>query len=107
MLKVIITYYEDCATIETQGHANYAKKGQDIVCAGVSTIYQALIATAESKKIGSAREHVQPNGEINYLHIHYLKSDCLRLVQMFQTGVEMISYQYPTNVNLEVRNAHV
>lgn len=106
MLKVIITYYEDCATIETQGHANYAKTGQDIVCAGVSTIYQALIAIAEAKKIGSAIEQVQLNGEINYLPIHYLKSDCLQLVQMFQIGIEMISYQYSMNVNLEVQDAH-
>lgn len=32
-----------CA-VEIRGHAGYAEKGKDIVCAGVSTLYGTLVA---------------------------------------------------------------
>lgn len=33
-----------------QGHAGYAPKGQDIVCAGVSTLYMTFQASTEAKE---------------------------------------------------------
>lgn len=38
-----------CA-LEISGHAGYAPSGQDIVCAGVSTLYGALVAELEHRE---------------------------------------------------------
>ena len=39
MIKVTVTYKDDVITsLEVSGHSNYAVKGSDIVCAGVSGI---------------------------------------------------------------------
>jgi len=38
-----------CA-IEIHGHAGYAEKGKDIVCAGVSTLYGTLVAELDERE---------------------------------------------------------
>lgn len=42
MVKIKIKQAEKDCIIEIQGHANYAQKGQDIVCSAISTLYQTL-----------------------------------------------------------------
>jgi uncharacterized protein YsxB (DUF464 family) len=36
--------------IEVSGHANYAEKGKDIVCAGVSTLWGTLLAALDAEE---------------------------------------------------------
>lgn len=38
-----------CA-IEIQGHAGYAERGKDIVCAGVSALYGTLVAELDERE---------------------------------------------------------
>ena len=37
-------------TLEVSGHAGYAKKGEDIVCASVSALYWALVKSLEEEQ---------------------------------------------------------
>ena len=46
------------------GHANYAKKGKDIVCAGVSALTIALIRTLNDMKDNNEAEiEIDPAGQ--------------------------------------------
>lgn len=56
-----------------KNHANYAQKGQDIVCAAISAI---------------------SNGAVNFLQLHY-KNDCQISYQSAEIGI------YPQNNNSE------
>ena len=42
MITVILIQSEDMLQFDFAGHAGYAEKGKDIVCAGVSALYYAL-----------------------------------------------------------------
>jgi uncharacterized protein YsxB (DUF464 family) len=44
-------------TLHIRGHAGYAARGQDIVCAGVSTLAQTLALTLEDTPGADARTH--------------------------------------------------
>lgn len=43
MVEVKIVYSEDRVRIEMNGHSGYGKKGEDIVCAGISGVLQFVI----------------------------------------------------------------
>ena len=56
MIKVTINYQDNIVTeLEVSGHSNFAKKGKDIVCAGVSAIViggiNAITSLAGEKSI--------------------------------------------------------
>ena len=46
---------EGAMRLRAEGHAGYAPKGQDIVCAAVSTLMQALAFSADCSEEGFAR----------------------------------------------------
>lgn len=43
MVTIIVTDDGDTMKIEISGHANYAPKGQDIVCAAISAIAETAV----------------------------------------------------------------
>lgn len=43
MIRIQHSHHGDERTLTITGHANYAPKGKDIVCAGVSAIYQSAL----------------------------------------------------------------
>lgn len=58
MIKVNYTEldgpYGPAMRLEAAGHAGYAPAGQDIVCAGVSTLMQALVSLLRARKTPTA-----------------------------------------------------
>ena len=46
-------------TLHIRGHAGYAARGQDIVCAGVSMLAQTLALTLEDTPGADARTHTE------------------------------------------------
>lgn len=77
------------------GHAGYAPHGQDIVCAGVSALFQTLALSAEDAQVEQwplqARIRAAPT-EHNRI-----------LFQAFALGCEEIAKQYPDYVKIEYR----
>lgn len=91
-----ISRFEGGITIK--GHAGYAPLGQDIVCAGVSTLAQTLIASIEALTEDAIQYDIQPG----WVEIKFgkLSASTKLLIASFFVGVEMIADNYPDNVTL-------
>ena len=66
MIKVNYTEldgpYGPAMRLEAAGHAGYAPAGQDIVCAGVSTLMQALVSLLAGEENAHSDAFDEPDG---------------------------------------------
>ena len=93
MIQVKVNNY----SVEVSGHAGYLPRGFDIVCAGVSALYQTLEQSAEELTNGDYKisseggyGRICPIGEV---------SDGYKLlVSSFLIGVNGIAASYPDYV---------
>ena len=93
--------------LEVSGHANYAPKGQDIVCAAVSILTQALAnALADvDVKYGMARMEMQAPAEgqmkisarVCWANLSMIRS----YFEVAVTGLRMLAEKYPEYIKLE------
>ncbi len=91
MIRVI--YTKNRMTL--RGHAGYAPRGQDIVCAAVSALVYALVAALEEK--GAVREvHMQP-GQVSVAGAE----GCEAEFRMIHCGLAQLAARYPQYVHLE------
>ena len=82
--------------IQITGHSGYAAEGKDIVCAGVSALFQTMI-----KSIGNlAGEMIEYDLRPGKSYMRYRNpSDISKvLVDSFIIGVALIANEYPDNV---------
>lgn len=85
-------------SISIKGHAHYAEPGKDIVCAGVSTLAQNLIASIVGLTVDEIQYEMQPgNIEIKYRN---LSEAAQLLVDSFFVGINLIADGYPNHVKL-------
>ena len=80
--------------ITVQGHAGYAPKGQDIVCAAVSALVYALIAALEERD--NLRETVIRTG---YAAIRAKEKDTA--FDVIRGGLRQIAARYPAYMTVE------
>ena len=59
--------YKECVGFQTEGHAEYADPGQDIVCAAVS----ALIITTVNSLDAFTDEKIEVGEDDGYVSIHF------------------------------------
>ena len=84
--------------ITIKGHAKYAPIGQDIVCAGVSTLAQTLIASIEELTGDEIQVDMQPGSvEIKY---GTLSAEAQLLIESFFIGANLIAGEFPENVRI-------
>ena len=93
---VVITRSSSGITMD--GHAGYAPRGQDIVCAGISTLVQTLIQSFEDLCTDEISYHLQP-GRVEIKHGD-LSAKAQVLVNSFFIGVYMIAERYPNHVKV-------
>lgn len=93
---VTINRYNNGITID--GHAGYAPRGQDIVCAGISTLVQTLIQSFEDLCTDEITYHLKP-GWVEMKHGN-LSAKGQVLVDSFFIGVYMIADKYPDHVKV-------
>ena len=66
MMKVVYSEMDTPAGIscrlEAAGHAGYAPAGQDIVCAGASTVMQGLVCLLAGEESASSDAFDEPDG---------------------------------------------
>lgn len=74
-----------------QGHAGYAHRGQDIVCAGVSTLYTTFQASTEAKEIVM--------GNIRMLEAEPVYKN-RRIYEAICIGLDILSRKYPEHVKI-------
>lgn len=96
----MITVKRDSNSISVQGHANYGKRGEDVVCAGVSTLAQTLIESIETLTTDKMKYH-RSAGNIVIKHGE-LSGKSKLLIDSFFIGVGLIAGIFPENVHVEL-----
>lgn len=80
--------------LEAKGHSGYAPCGQDIVCAGVSTLFNAFILSA-GKDVTAVEKSgytlIEIAGDDPYTRAKY---------EMLVTGLRDISEEFPEHVTI-------
>jgi len=100
-----VTFYRDgqerLSSVFARGHADFAEHGQDIVCAAVSAILQALRLGLETYA-GIPLDADQEPGELHVRWPENARDDpSLRaIVTTAELSVERIAEQYPEQVRL-------
>lgn len=90
MTRVRYEIWEDEFILECKGHAGYADAGNDIVCAGISTLVQTLtsylpeITDKEEIKISSGEVFCMAKG-----------AEALTCFKMILAGLRMLESSYP------------
>lgn len=107
MIKAEIGYGDRSYTVSIEGHAGYAPKGQDIVCAGVSALASAFL---ESLLLIINRDYtdgvfIETGDGLFQFGIRRIKDeqtdDFVRsLVFMLERGLNLIERQYPDYILL-------
>lgn len=88
--------------VKIRGHAGYAPRGQDIVCAGVTAITQTLVESIESLTGNEIKYDMSP-GRVD-IEIKDPDEDAQLLMDSFFVGAEMIADEFPEYVRVEIRN---
>ena len=81
--------------VTLRGHADYAPRGEDIVCAAASALVFALIGALEEK--GQLRELVIRPGLVTVA----AEGDCRAEWQVIRCGLGQLAGKYPACVRLE------
>ena len=99
MIRASYTAEGDIHTLSVHGHARYAERGKDIVCAGVSSLVQALIGYAENHphiieciSIGDGDVLISCSGG----------TETAAVFDMTAIGLEQISLSYPAHVQIDI-----
>lgn len=100
MIKAVYTAEGNTHTLSVRGHANYDKYGNDIVCAGVSALVQALMGWIENKpyittdciNIGDGEVIIECQGGEDVAAVFYMTA----------IGVEQIATNYPQHVHIDI-----
>lgn len=84
--------------ITVTGHSGYDEPGQDIVCAGVTTLCQTLIRSIESLTEDTIKYEISPGrADIQYGN---LSEKSRTLVDSFFIGICMIADEFPDYVRI-------
>ena len=104
MIDVKLFDFYDSFKVVINGHAGFAPKGQDIVCAGVSALSDALVRTIEFYRSDLEEINLIIENGLLYLYIGKLKGDMLKkaeaCLQMFYLGIFGIAEEYPKHVKV-------
>lgn len=93
MITIIYDEKEHDMILQASGHAGFAPKGQDIVCAAVSCLMQTLAYSVDG---GTAPR--DPDGD-NVLRVQAAQSfDTLAKFELVTDGLMLLAQQYPENV---------
>lgn len=99
MIHITIKY-DEWFDIQIEGHAGYAEKGKDIVCAAVSTLYQTMAQTIQTRSYGEMK-HVRSNDGFEHIIIRDVTQEGFGAVMAFITGCEEIATAYPDYVSVD------
>lgn len=101
MVRATYTVDEDTHALTVLGHAGYAEYGRDIVCAGVSSLVQALIGWIEENYYKANCISVAPKeGEV--IISCEGGEDVAAVFYMTYIGLAQIADCYPDHVQIDV-----
>ena len=101
MVKATYRAEDNRYTLMLKGHADYAEYGKDIVCAGVSSLVQALIGWLEENYDRAERISIDPHGGKVSISAEG-GEDVKALFEMTTIGLEQIADCYPDHVQIDI-----
>lgn len=87
--------------VQISGHAGYAEHGKDIVCASVSMLFQTVGYTLEEREDTCTVLNFGSQG-FGTIRIQNPTRESYLIMSAFETGIALLSEQYPHHVSLEV-----
>jgi uncharacterized protein YsxB (DUF464 family) len=100
MIRARYTVDENTHTLTVIGHANYAEYGKDIVCAGVSSLVQALIGWLEETYTEADISIDTENSEVVISCDG--GEDIAAVFYMASIGLEQIADSYPDHMQIDI-----
>ncbi len=104
MIEIKITKGNCRYKISVVGHAGHGKAGEDIVCAGVSSLFYALNAGLEDLQHTGMLDEKNANAWNDF---KWNVSDSVwvqKVIKSIEKGLFWIADQYPNNLRVEVEN---
>ena len=95
MIKII--YNESYTNLKITGHANYAKYGEDIVCASVSSIVETSINLAHEFNDGI--KYIDDQDKIEIIN-NTNDENVLKVLKNMIEMLKELEKQYPENVKI-------
>ena len=93
MIIIIYDEKEKNMILQTSGHAGYAEKGSDIVCAAVSALMQTLAYSVDGGTVTRSQD------DCNTLTVQAEQSfDNMAKFELVTDGLMLLAKQYPENV---------
>ena len=110
MIKVNYTEldgpYGPAMRLEAAGHAGYAPAGQDIVCAGVSTLMQALVSLLAGEENAHSDAFDEPDGpRLTVTAARPCTAWVEGAFELAKAGFALLAERYPDNVRFADRSA--
>jgi uncharacterized protein YsxB (DUF464 family) len=106
MIKIKFFERKHRYAISTTGHAEYAPKGWDIVCAGVSALMQSYgnyVTDHENARSWKVLEARLEEGDSN-VEVIDADDSIKELFYMTMEGLEDIQKAYPGNITIEYKS---
>lgn len=100
MINVITTKH----TVSVFGHAGYAPRGADIVCAGMSALFFTLVEALDIAGLDKYVRLEDPGRAYIefYTARETLNKETQAQLKYFETGAQMLAEQYPDNVRVKI-----
>ena len=96
----LIKIIHEKGRITIDGHAGYAPKGQDIVCAAVSALVQNFVASVATLTDDEIIATSNATGQIQTIQYGKLSEGAQLLLASFFVGVRMIADSYPSYLKI-------
>lgn len=93
MIKWNIRDDNGVVSIDIVGHAGYAKRGQDIVCASVSTLVYFFVYSVKAVDENSIKQLNILNGDVK---LKLVVENIKPLLEVFQLMLKDVERQYPS-----------
>ena len=101
-----ITFKPKTLELEIQGHAGQGKKGEDIVCSAISTLFytlgQALIDSEEMLEDKLTFKDEDGNGYLTCKPKEKYKGNIVRSYWTILEGIRLVAENYKKNVKLTI-----
>ncbi len=105
MTNVYFREYYDHYYISFKGHSGFSKNGEDIVCAGISTLAYTLLNTLNDEEASGNIKFIRNIVRDGYIHIEFLPFDFSKervkgIVDTCITGLIMLEENYSDYIRI-------
>ena len=101
-----ITFNPNTFTLDVTGHAEHGKKGEDIVCAAISTLFYSLGESLYATRYMMAEDVIfddeDGNGHITCKPKEEYEANVSLIFWTILNGFQLVARNYKKNVNLKV-----